>query len=117
MSSKLTVGSLMLGGALLIATGLGLDLGGIWNWMPTPRPPDPPVASDCLSEAYAADRNMRVKMLLEFSDTDFANDKDKNEWHTEASRNILGRVYRQYLDELATHIVNDTVEQFAESLR
>ena len=83
-----------------------------WNLRGDARPPQP---SDCLSEAYTADRVERVAMLRELATLDLS-DAQKAEWHLEHSREVIQKAFKPYLDALAVHLHEDTVQQFADEL-
>lgn len=99
-------------GLILAAIGAGL----IWLQVggDVAPGPDPEPAGDCLSQAYAADRAARVKMLREMDTTEST--QKQIEWHNKRSREILSDGFGAYLDAVAEAIAGGTITDLADEL-
>lgn len=98
------------------AGGIAMLLGAavlLWPYLPIGSEP---VAGDCLSEAYTADRAARVAMLQEMAGKEFANDAEQAEWHNEQSRRIISESFAPYIEAAAEAMDTDTEAEFAERL-
>tara|TARA_Y100000401_G_scaffold104549_1_gene96450 strand:- start:41 stop:352 length:312 start_codon:yes stop_codon:yes gene_type:complete len=96
--------------------GIAMLLGAavlLWPYLPTGSEP---VAGDCLSASYAADRTARVAMLREMAGKEFASDAEQAEWHNAQSRRIISESFAPYIDAAAEAMDTDTEAEFAERL-